>query len=247
VPAVEEHRIAGSTLFVRYEGLPVSKRWIRAGLSVAIAPLILGSLYLLAAVVCGLVAVNRDREPVPSGVDVYLLTNGIHTDVVVPIVTPEKDWHGVLPIRELRIIPGVLDDLAFGWGDREFYLTTPTLADLRLTTAVKALFGLDRSVIHVEAVARPDPEANTRHILLSAEGYRRLVGYLEAGFLRGDQGAPLLIPGAHYTLHDAFFEAEGHYSMAVTCNEWVRRALAEAGVRVPLWAPFGQALFYQIP
>jgi uncharacterized protein (TIGR02117 family) len=227
--------------------VPVAKRWIRVGLSVAIAPLVLCGLYLLAAVAGGLVAVNRDREPVPSGVDVYLVSNGIHTDVVVPMVSPEKDWHGTLPIRELRIIPGFHEYLAFGWGDREFYLTTPAWADLRLTTALKALLGLDSSVIHVEAMARLLPQANTRHFLLPPEAYRRLVRYLEAGFVRGDQGAPLLIPDAHYTLHDAFFEAEGHYSMFVTCNEWVRGALAEAGVRVPLWAPFGQALFYQIP
>ncbi len=224
----------------------MSKRWIRVGSSVAVAPLILCGLYLLAAVVGGLVEVNRDREPVPSGVEVYLSGNGVHTDLVVPIVTPEKDWRGVLPIRELKIIPGFHDYLAFGWGDREFYLTTRTWADLRLTTALKALLGLDGSVMHVEAVARPLPEANIRRLLLSAEAYRRLVGYLEAGFLRSDQGVPRLIPDAHYSLHDAFFEAQGRYSMFLTCNEWVRRALAEAGVRVPLWAPFSQTLFYQI-
>lgn len=225
----------------------MSKRWIRAGLSVVIAPFAMVAVYLLVAVVGGLIAVNRDRAPLSSGVEVYLVGNGVHTDVVVPIVTPEKDWAGALPMGMLRIYPGFHDYLAFGWGDREFYLATPTWDDFRLSTAVKALFGLDRSVIHIEAMARPFPSPATRHLVLSAEAYGRLVRYLEAGFRRDAQGRPQLIQDVHYNLRDAFFEANGHYSMFLTCNEWVRRALAAAGVRVPLWSPFDVALFYQVP
>ena len=223
------------------------KSWIKAGLSVASAPLILVGLYLLAATVGGLVTVNRNQVIASSGIDIYLLNNGIHTDLVVPIVTPERNWRDILPIQALEIIPGFHDYLAFGWGDREFYLSTPTWATLRVTSAAKALFGFDSAVMHVEAMPHPLPGANTRHLRLSADAYRRLTDYLQAGFLRSDQGLPLLIPDVRYTLHDAFFVAEGHYTMFTTCNEWVRKALAQAGVRVPLWAPFGQALFYQLP
>lgn len=60
-------------------------------------------------------------------------------------------------------------------------------------------------------------------------------------------GHPLIIAGAHYGANDAFFEARGHYSLFETCNEWTRRGLAAAGVRVPVWAPFDKALFYQLP
>ncbi len=225
----------------------MTKRWVKVGLLVASTPLVLVGLYLLAAMVGGLVVINRNQDSISSGIDIYLINNGIHTDLVVPIVTPEQDWYGVLPIQKLGIIPGFHDYLAFGWGDREFYLSTPTWATLRFTSAAKALFGLDGSVMHVEAMPRPLPGADTRHLRLSVDAYRRLTDYLQAGFLRSDQGTPLLIPDVRYTLHDAFFVAEGHYTMFTTCNEWVREALAQAGVRVPLWAPFGQALFYQLP
>ncbi len=36
------------------------------------------------------------------------------------------------------------------------------------------------------------------------------------------------------------------YKFWFTCNDWVRKALSEAGVRAPLWAPFDTALFYQL-
>ena len=213
----------------------------------AAAPLALLLLYLLAAVAGGLIAVNRDRPLVASGIEVYIVTNGIHTDVVVPIRTDIVDWSRLLPGWDLAIALGLHDYLAFGWGDRDFYLTTPSWDDLRLSTALKALTGLDASVVHVEAMPRPFRGPNSRLVVLTPEEYRHLADYLAASFLRDGAGSPVVIEGAHYNANDGFFEATGHYSMFLTCNEWTRRALAAAGVRVPAWSPFGQALFYQMP
>jgi hypothetical protein len=36
------------------------------------------------------------------------------------------------------------------------------------------------------------------------------------------------------------------YTFWFTCNEWVRRGLAEAGVRTAAWAPFDAAIFWQM-
>jgi uncharacterized protein (TIGR02117 family) len=134
--------------------------------------------------------------------------------------------------------------LAFGWGDRGFYLTTPSWADLRLSTALGALTGLDSTVIHVEAMPPPAIDAKTRRLRLSPTAYRALAHYVAASFA-GAAAAP--IPGAHYNTHDEFFEARGHYSVFATCNEWARRGLAVAWVRTALWSPFDIALFYQLP
>jgi hypothetical protein len=38
--------------------------------------------------------------------------------------------------------------LAFGWGDKGFYLNTPEWADLKVSTALNAAFGLSSSAIH---------------------------------------------------------------------------------------------------
>ena len=202
--------------------------------------------YLAAALLLGVLPLNKGYQPVADGVDVYLRTNGAHADLIVPIHTPEVDWTTRLPIASLRPIEGVTDDLSFGWGDRGFYIETPTWSDIRLPTAVAAVLGLGPSVLHVEAVPTPPDGVGTRHLRLSDQQYSRLVAYIESGFHRGRDGAPIPIPGAHYGFHDAFFEAEGRYSPFLTCNEWARRGLASAGVRVPLWSPFDKALLYQL-
>ena len=91
----------------------------------------------------------------------------------------------------------------------------------------------------------PDPAM--REVRLSPARYRALAAFITAAIRVGDDGGPIVIPGAHYDAHDIFLEANGHYSIFETCNEWTRQALAGAGVRVPVWSPFEQALFYQLP
>ena len=46
------------------------------------------------------------------------------------------------------------------------------------------------------------------------------------------------IAGYSYLGTDAFFEARGRYTLFVTCNEWVRRGLGDAGIRTSVWSPF---------
>ena len=55
-------------------------------------------------------------------------------------------------------------------------------------------------------------------------------------------GQPRRIVGYSYRGNDRFYEAQGFYSPIVTCNEWVRIGLADAGIRTAFWAPFPGAL-----
>ena len=74
----------------------------------------------------------------------------------------------------------------------------------------------------------------------------RLVAFVRASFTRDATGRPhrTNLPG--YFSTDAFYEASRGYKFWFTCNDWVRKALSDAGVRAPLWAPFDTALFYQL-
>ena len=202
--------------------------------------------YLGAAVVLGWLSVNRDYVPAESGVDVYLVTNGIHADLVVPIDALDVHWAERLPLPAWDRWRAFGGDLAFGWGDRGFYIETPTWGDLRVSTALFAVTGLDTSVLHVEVVRVPAPGASTRHVRLSPPAYRRLAAFISStfGVERGEPALP--IPGAHYGNHDAFYAAKGHYSLLQTCNEWTRRGLQDAGVRVPVWSPFDKALLLRL-
>jgi hypothetical protein len=52
------------------------------------------------------------------------------------------------------------------------------------------------------------------------------------------------IAHAGYGVTDAFYVGTGRYLPWITCNEWVRRLIARAGVRTAVWAPFEPALLF---
>lgn len=200
-----------------------------------------------AAVVLGLAPVNTGFRATLGGVEVFLQTNGAHTDLIMPVQVLDIDWRTRLPLGDIHPLDGLSDDLAFGWGDRAFYIETPAWSDFRLSTALVALSGLDTTVVHVEAVRRPYADSRTRPIHLSLAQYRRLSDFIQASLRLDGSGNPIAVPGAHYDDRDVFLEAHGHYSPINTCNEWARQGLAAAGVRVPVWSPFDKALLYQLP
>lgn len=202
--------------------------------------------YALAALVLGALPVNTDYRHTPGGVEIFVGSNGVHTDLVLPVMAQGIDWRTRLPVEAWkRLAPDAF--LSFGWGDRKFFLETPTWGDLTFSTAVRALSGTSPSLMHVEDFGHPVPGPRMRRLILSPEAYQRLVQAVDADFARDANGRPQQVPGAHYRATDAFFEAHGHYSMFLTCNEWTRRHLSNVGVRVPRWAPLEQALMHQLP
>jgi len=212
------------------------------GLSLALlaAPVI----YLGLAVVLGLVPVNRDFRETPDGIPIYLRTNGVHAELVLPTRAAGIDWSVDHPPGEFRRLDEPLPWVAFGWGDRGFYLSTPTWRDLRLSTALVALTGLGEGAMHVEYIERPDAYAVAR-IGISETQYRRLAAFVRDSFRRAPTGRPVKIDAPGYLDTDAFYEAVPRYRLWYTCNEWVRAGLAGAGIRTAVWAPWDTALFWQ--
>jgi uncharacterized protein (TIGR02117 family) len=210
-------------------------------------PLGLVTTYLTAAATGGLITHGGSVDPAPKDVDIYVHSNGVHADLVLPVSALDVDWRQRLSFDDPDVIDGGFQYLAFGWGDRGFYLNTATWSDLTLSTALLALSGFDGTVMHVQAASAPAPGPRTGHLLLSAEQYHRLADFVDQSFERTNSGALMPIAGAHYFgRHDAFFEARGHYSAFNTCNEWTRQALSRANQSTPLWAPFDIALFHHM-
>ena len=71
-----------------------------------------------------------------------------------------------------------------------------------------------------------------------------LVAGLRAEFGRDARGQAQRIDHPGYGVTDAFFTGTGRYLPWMTCNEWVRRLIARAGVRTAAWAPFEPALLW---
>ena len=120
---------------------------------------------------------------------------------------------------------GEADHVAIGYGNREFYLNTPTWADLSLKTAALALFGRGTTLLHVEHIDRPRAEEWQRPIRISPAQYRRLAGFIQRRFRLDRGGRPIPVLGRGYAGYDMFYEANGGYSFVMTCNEWTGRAL----------------------
>ena len=124
--------------------------------------------------------------------------------------------------------------------------TTPTWSDLRPGTAIVALSGAGSGAMHVEYIETPTAY-KSRRIRISAAEYERLVAYIRASFVRNTDGRVRQIDAPGYFETDAFYEAVPTYTFWYTCNEWTRRALAAAGIRTAMWAPFDTAVFYHLP
>ncbi len=201
------------------------------------------ALYLGFAVLFGAIPENADFiEPNPQ-VMIYVRSNGIHADIVLPYTTPDFDWRQEFP-RPAGLERATF--IAFGWGDRGFYIETPEWKDIRLSTALTAISGIGQSTMHVGFAGPPHPARNETALWLSNERYLKLVAFIRSSFQRDSLGSIIPIPVARNTFGARFYEAKGRYSLFYTCNGWVRNALATIGVRVPFWAPFDSALFYHL-
>jgi uncharacterized protein (TIGR02117 family) len=204
--------------------------------------------YLLFALVLALVPVNASFTHAlagSGGVPIYLRSNGVHADVVLPTRNALHDWSAEFPVRHMRDLAAPLGWIAFGWGDRAFMLETPTWRDMRVRTAVAALAGIGDGAMHVEYVEHPQ-HFDVAPVLLAAGQYRDLVATVRRSFRRDARGAPIPIEARGYGTRDAFYEAVPVYSLRLTCNEWTRQVLAAVGVRVPAWAPLPAPLFWQL-
>jgi uncharacterized protein (TIGR02117 family) len=170
-------------------GLPRLAR--RLGLALLSVPL----LYALAALIGSLVPVNASwREPA-AGQAVYLVSNGVHTDLILPADAQGLDWRPLLPRRDFAGPDRRAQWIAFGMGERRVYLDTPRWRDIRARTLWAAAAGGER-VMHVEWVG--DPQWHARAIRLRPEEYRRLWAGIRASFALDPDGKPRRIDHPGY-------------------------------------------------
>ncbi|MGF6147175.1 Protein of uncharacterised function (DUF2459) [Kingella potus] len=196
--------------------------------------------YFAAAWLLSSVVMRENRSG--SGITLYLRSNGAHADIVMPLANGTYDWRTVADPAATAAQSKAYRYIAVGWGERDFYLNTPRWRDLTAATAVRALSGANRTLIHTAYSAEPPAEgAYAVRFTVSHEQYRRLAENLAAHFKRRN-GRTLPVSGAHYTPDDAFYEAEGRYHLFNTCNSWLNRRLAESGLRSVVWTPFAAPL-----
>ena len=209
-------------------------KWVGRALTALLA---IPAVYLVAALLGSLIAVNREwREP-ESGTTIYLADNGIHTDIIMPADAQGLDWS-----RFLAADSAGAEWIAFGAGEQHVYLDTPTWWDITPRTIASALIGGPR-VMHVEYVGTPAYAA--RAIRLRPEEYRRLWASIRAECALDGQGRPQRLTHPGYGCCDAFYRGIGKASAVRTCNSWVADRLRLAGVKASVWPPFDEGLTWR--
>jgi uncharacterized protein (TIGR02117 family) len=197
--------------------------------------------YFTAALLGGLLPANGGWTEPDQGVTIFVRTNGVHTWIMVPVVAAGVDWRSVAPAEHIREPLRSGNYLAIGYGNRDFYLNTPTWGDLSLRTALAAAVGRGSSLVHVEHERDPVEDEYQKPLRLAPDQYRRLAAHLRDSFdLAQGRSVPLL--GHGYGPADVFYEGRGLYNAYRTCNEWTGEALRAAGVRTGLWTPLSQSI-----
>jgi len=202
-------------------------------------------LYLLSAYILSRIRVDKEADD-SKDVTIYIKTNGVHTDIVVPVKNEQMDWSQDIRFENTVSKDSVEKFVAFGWGDKGFYLETPTWGDLTFKTAFKAAFALSTAAIHATFYKEIKEGKDCVKINISKQQYQRLITYITRSFKRDASRKVIYIKtNAVYGKDDAFYDAGGSYSLFHTCNTWSNNALKKCGQKACLWTPFDTGIFYQ--
>lgn len=166
-----------------------------------------------------------DGGPGVAAVTIHVASNGWHTGIIVA----RRDLpEGVLP--EAGDFPDA-PYLEFGWGDAE-YFPNP---DAGIGLALRAALTPTPAVVHLVGLPahprRVFPKAEIVDLRLTPAGFRALVDYLHASFVRDQAGqAGPAIDGLY--AFSRFYPATGEFHLFNTCNTWTARGLEAAGLKV---------------
>lgn len=207
----------------------------------------IGALLLYVGISSALLLWPRATTPGSEAtIEILVRTNGVHTDLVLPLLEGRHEWRMVFPPTDAIAPPVNPHWIAVGWGDRQFYLNTPQWSDLTWRTAWGALSGQGSTLLHVEFLGARPVGPSVRRWQLTPQQYDELAQYV-IDTARRNAGRAVSIPGQHYNRYDAFYEAEGRYHLFRTCNGWTGAGLRRAQVPVSPWTPFDWQVFWHLP
>lgn len=200
--------------------------------------------YFLVSLILSAIPVNKEPSS-KNDVTVFLLTNGVHSDFVVPVKNHVKDWSNQIRFEHTKSKDTTYRYVAFGWGDKAFYLETPTWSDLKFKTAFNAVFGLGPSAIHATFFRSLQENEDCVKLNLSTEQYQKLADYIEKSLEKDGEGNVIPIKtDATYEINDAFYESCGRYNLFKTCNSWTNTGLKVCGQKACVWTPFDWGIFW---
>ena len=236
-----------STVAKRKSWFGIAWRWSKRVFGFLIASVLC---FAAAAWILGNTPVNQAfrHADAENGIDILVINNGVHVDLVLPIDEPIYRWHDRFQSTDFQSFDASYRYALFGWGNRQFYMETETWNDLKISNVLYAFAGFGDTVVHVDLCADLSWfSKKSRKIRLSPEQFKRLCDYLMSSFQTKPDGTLIPVPNRHYSNSDAFYEGTGHYHLFRTCNVWAGNGLAKSGVRVGYWTLTPGLLFACLP
>lgn len=186
--------------------------------------------YMIVSLILTYVSVNKNQDVSQNEHNIYLSSNGVHLEIIVP----KKNL-------ELSVLNGLKSEeqarfFSFGWGDRTFYVETPTWGDLTFINGFRALFVNTSTLLHVTRY--PTTREDWVEIKISTTQLKKINSYISHAFLKDSSGKKIILPGSGYYKNDDFYEATGNYNCFRTCNSWVNSGLKQSGIKACLWTPY---------
>jgi uncharacterized protein (TIGR02117 family) len=206
--------------------------------------------YVLFAIVSAIIPISQEQPSVEDSpvFDVYLLKSGPHTDFLLRVKTTVHDWSIDFPYSNNNNPDTSLNWIAIGWGDKNFYMNTPTWADLTISTAVTAAAGLGTAGVHASYYFDVPSDRPLVQLQFTRNQYMRLCSYITRSLVVDDNGRHVVLKplkeGVNFDF-DRYYDAHGRYSMIHTCNTWINNGLKASGQRACLWTGFAEGIFYQ--
>lgn len=202
-------------------------------------------LYVFLVLAIAYVPVNSNIKPCTEDcVEVYLRSNGVHTDIVLPIKNDLKDWSVQLDSKLTKAGKSNFNYVSVGWGDKGFYLDTPTWGDLTFKTAFNALFYLSSSAMHITFLNSVAEGPLCKKAYISKADYANIISFVGSSFQYDDQNNVIRIPNVSYANDDIFYEAKGRYNLFYTCNTWTNNCLKSGNMKACLWTVLDKGFFY---
>lgn len=202
------------------------------------------TLYLVSTFVLSRIPVNSKQKE-QSEVNIYILSNGVHTDLVLPIKSQRINWGTIVKYEDTVSGDSLANYIAFGWGDKGFYLDTPEWSQLKPKVALNAALGLSTSAIHATFYKKLEENEDCIKLKISYEQYNKLVNFIWGSFQKDNFGNPIFIKtNAVYGDNDSFYEGVGSYSLFHTCNTWANNGLKACDQKAALWTAFDSGIFY---
>ncbi|RXI25268.1 TIGR02117 family protein [Aliarcobacter trophiarum] len=177
--------------------------------------------------------------------EIFIKSNGVHTDIVLPIKSDIINWFEFFDFEDTLSKRDNFTYISIGWGDKGFYLDTPTWAELKLSTALIAGFGLGNAALHITYYDEIIKDDLTYKIVISKKQYISIISTIKESLKYSDEKPINIKTTAQYGQNDAFYEAIGSYSIFHTCNTWTNNLLKKASLPASFWVAFDDGILYQ--